>query len=88
MAVDVGSKIRINAIEPAAVQTEMLLDGFGDNFEALDSLANCHPRGKLGTTQEVAKLALLIASGDVDFLHGSCIGVDGGISGRLHDPAF
>lgn len=86
MAVDVGSKIRINAIEPAAVQTEMLLDGFGDNFEALDSLANCHPRGKLGTAQDVARLALLIASGDIDFLHGSCIAVDGGISGRLHDP--
>lgn len=88
MAVDVGSKIRINAIEPAAVQTDMLLEGFGGNFRALDSLANCHPRGKLGEVQEVANLALAIASGDIDFLHGSCIGLDGGISGRLHDPQY
>ncbi|MDA9711252.1 SDR family oxidoreductase [Luminiphilus sp.] len=86
MAVDVGAKIRINAIEPAAVQTQMLSEGFDGNLEALESLANCHPRGKLGNVEEVAKLALAIASGDIDFLHGSCIGLDGGISGRLHDP--
>lgn len=86
MAVDVGSKIRINAIEPAAVQTDMLLEGFDGKLKELGVLANCHPRGKLGTAQEVAKLALAIASGDIDFLHGCCVGLDGGISGRLHDP--
>ncbi len=86
LAVDLGGRARINAIEPAAIATDMLKDGFEGSSEQLTKLKNCHPQGRIGTPHEVAALALSMASGDLRFLHGACVGLDGGISGRLFDP--
>lgn len=86
MAVDLGGRVRINAIEPAAIATEMLKAGFAGQPELFAQLENCHPQGRIGTPAEVAALAVSMASGDLRFLHGACVGMDGGISGRLFDP--
>lgn len=86
MAVDLGARVRVNAIEPAAIQTPMLKAGFEGKPEEFAQLQASHPQGRIGTPEEVAALALSIASGELQFLHGACIGLDGGISGRLHDP--
>lgn len=86
MAVDLGARVRINAIEPAAIETDMLKAGFAHQPEEHVILQGCHPQGRIGTPAEVAVLALSIACGDLRFLHGACIAMDGGISGRLHDP--
>lgn len=86
MAVDLGGRVRVNAIEPAAIATDMLKAGFEDRPEQLAQLQACHPQGRIGTTEEVAALAVSMASGDLRFLHGACVGLDGGISGRLFDP--
>lgn len=86
MAVDLGGRVRINAIEPAAIATEMLEAGFAGQPERYTMLADCHPQGRIGTPAEVAALALSLASGELRFLHGACVALDGGISGRLHDP--
>lgn len=86
MAVDLGGRVRVNAIEPAAISTEMLKAGFDGQSEKLTQLEACHPQGRIGTPEEVAALALSIASGDLRFMHGACVPLDGGISGRLHDP--
>lgn len=87
MAVDLGSRVRVNAIEPAAIATGMLKAGFAGRSTQFAQLEGCHPQGRIGTPEEVAALALAIACGEMRFLHGACIGMDGGISGRLHDPA-
>lgn len=86
MAVDLGGRIRLNAIEPAAISTEMLKAGFDRCPEGLSQLEACHPQGRIGSPEEVAALALSIASGDLRFMHGACLSLDGGISARLHDP--
>lgn len=86
MAVDLGARVRINAIEPAAIATDMLKAGFEAKPEQLAQLENCHPQGRIGSPQEVAALAVSMAGGDLRFLHGACVGLDGGISGRLFDP--
>ena len=49
-------------------------------------LENCHPQQRIGKPTEVARLALAIAEGGMNFLQGACIGLDGGISKRLFDP--
>lgn len=87
MAVDLGGRVRVNAIEPAAIATDMLKAGFAGQPTQYALLEGCHPQGRIGTPEEVAALALAIADGELRFLHGACIGMDGGISGRLHDPA-
>ncbi|MBL8474350.1 MAG: SDR family oxidoreductase [Rhodocyclaceae bacterium] len=86
LAVDLGPQVRINAIEPAAIETDMLKAGFATNPKNYAQLKAYHPQQRIGTPKEVARLALAIADGGMDFLHGSCIGLDGGIAGTLHDP--
>ena len=86
MAVDLGPRIRVNAIEPAAIDTEMLRAGFVNKQAAFAELKYCHPVQDIGNPTEVAQLALAITSGSMKFLHGACISLDGGISSRLHDP--
>lgn len=87
MAVDLGPAVRVNAIEPAAIATEMLKAGFAAQPEDLEVLAACHPVGRIGAPAEVARAALMLANGDLPFLSGATLALDGGISGRLHDPA-
>lgn len=86
MAVDVGDSIRVNAIEPAAIETSMLVAGFSEDTTRLQDLAACHPQQRIGTPDEIAALSLAIAENSFGFMHGACISIDGGISSRLHDP--
>lgn len=86
LAVDLGSRVRINCIEPAAIETEMLKAGFEGKPELYEQLEHCHPQQRIGQPDEVARLALVIAEGGMTFLHGACISLDGGIAGRLYDP--
>jgi NAD(P)-dependent dehydrogenase (short-subunit alcohol dehydrogenase family) len=86
MAIDLGSRVRVNAIEPAAIETEMLIAGFNNNPELLKKLKDYHPVGHIGQSEELAKLAVMIANEGMNFLHGACVTFDGGISSRLFDP--
>lgn len=87
MAVDLGGKVRVNAICPAAIGTSMLAAGFAGNPDALASLQSAHPSGRIGMPEEVALVARFLVSEAPPFLTGSCLGLDGGIAGRLHDPS-
>lgn len=87
LAVDIGARVRVNAIEPAAIGTAMLEAGFAEDPRGFSRLEQCHPQGRIGTPEEVAALAVAMCSGAMRFMHGACVGIDGGISGRLHDPA-
>ena len=86
LAVDVGDKFRINAIEPAAVATEMLKAGFENNPNGLKELGGNHPAGRIAMPKEIAELAVFLCSDKAQFIHGACLRIDGGISNRLHDP--
>lgn len=86
LAVDLGPRVRINAIEPAAIETDMLKMGFQGKADLYAQLGSSHPQQRIGQPIEVARLALAIASGDIEFLHGACISLDGGIGARLFDP--
>ena len=86
MAVDLGAKIRVNAIEPAAIETDMLKAGFEGKPELYRQLEQYHPIGMIGQPQEVARLALMMVDDGLPFLNGAVIGLDGGITGCLYDP--
>jgi NAD(P)-dependent dehydrogenase (short-subunit alcohol dehydrogenase family) len=86
MAVDLGPRVRINAISPAATATPMLLAGFEGKSAELDELAKKHPLERIAQPWEVAKTALFLASPDAAFISGATLNIDGGIGGRLHDP--
>jgi NAD(P)-dependent dehydrogenase (short-subunit alcohol dehydrogenase family) len=86
MSVDLGPRIRVNAINPAATATPMLLAGFEGKSEEFDELAKKHPLERIAQPWEVAKTAIFLASPDAAFITGACLHIDGGIGGRLHDP--
>lgn len=85
LAVELGSRVRVNAISPAAISTDMLVSGFSDNPKGLAELAEFHPSKNIGSSQDILDMSLYLAEGG-KFLNGTVIGLDGGIASRLHDP--
>jgi NAD(P)-dependent dehydrogenase (short-subunit alcohol dehydrogenase family) len=68
--------IRINAIAPGVIATEML-DRFAD--DALrDQLAAITPVGRIGASEEIAAAVLYLASDAAKFTTGTSLVVDGG----------
>ncbi len=86
MAVDLGPRVRVNCVSPAAVETEMLKDGFKHDLAGYQQLEQYHPIGRVGRPEEIASLCLYLSSNECGFLTGANIEVDGAISKRLHDP--
>lgn len=86
LAVDLGSRVRVNALLPGATATPMLLAGFEGKSSEFELLSKMHPLERIATPQEIAKAAVFLASEEASFITGASINVDGGISVRLHDP--
>lgn len=85
MAVDLQGVVRVNAISPAAIETDMLKAGFNNDESALDELRKIHPVQRIGYPKDVAKMALFLASENSGFIHGANLSLDGGISSVLKD---
>lgn len=86
LAVDLGGRIRVNAINPAAVATPMLLQGFKGKDAQFAALGGMHPLGRIAEPAEIAQAVLFLASRNAAFVTGAAFDVDGGILSRLHDP--
>jgi NAD(P)-dependent dehydrogenase (short-subunit alcohol dehydrogenase family) len=86
MAVELGGRVRVNAICPAAIDTSMLRAGFEGREREFRQLEQAHPVGSLGTPEDVAKVAVFLVTSDSPFLSGGIYSVDGAIGSRLHDP--
>ena len=69
------SGIRVNAVSPGVIDTDMLRDY---SEEDLKELADTTPLGRLGSPEEVAKTMLFLASDDASFITGQIVGVNGG----------
>jgi NAD(P)-dependent dehydrogenase (short-subunit alcohol dehydrogenase family) len=79
--------ILVNAICPGPIATPLGEQGWRDGavVEGVDlgrimtRVNGRSPLGRLGTVEQVAKMAVFIASDDCDFTTGSAFNVDGGI---------
>ena len=71
------SGIRVNAVCPGVIKTDML-NCFTE--EDLQSLADETPLGRLGTVQDVADMVEFILSEKASFITGQIITVDGGFA--------
>ena len=77
----VGQGIRCNAICPGTVQSPSLdqrLAATGDAAAARAAFVARQPMGRIGTAQEVAQLALYLASDESAYVTGSAVAIDGG----------
>jgi gluconate 5-dehydrogenase len=85
MSVDLRGLVRVNSISPAAIDTQMLRDGFGNDEAKVQMLNELHPSQRIGKPQEVSQLALLLAEDKLGFINGANLNIDGGISNVLKD---
>jgi NAD(P)-dependent dehydrogenase (short-subunit alcohol dehydrogenase family) len=87
LSVELGSSLSFYCIEPAAVLTDMLKEGFINAPEKLDQLAMCHPSGEISSPSQLSELIYFLFDKRIPALQGTAIEFGGGISGRLFDPA-
>ena len=71
-------KIRVNVVSPGPVQTPGL-DVFA-NDDVKQYLKTQVPLGRIGTSEEIAKAVLFLASDDSSFVAGAELFVDGGMA--------
>jgi NAD(P)-dependent dehydrogenase (short-subunit alcohol dehydrogenase family) len=82
-AVEFGKQgIRINAVLPAAIETDMLQRFVGDNAEMRAQMAAKHPIGRVGKAEEIAEAAIWLSSSKSSFVTGHSLLVDGGFTAQ------
>jgi NAD(P)-dependent dehydrogenase (short-subunit alcohol dehydrogenase family) len=72
-------KIRCNSVCPGLVNTPMA-SGLIENRDALAQIMTAYPLGRCGTSEEVAKLILYLASDESSWMTGTVIPIDGGMT--------
>lgn len=82
----VGQGVRCNCICPARVHTPFVDDFVQKNYpdkidEMMDTLSKYQPIGRMGTPEEIAKLATFLVSDESSFMTGAAIDIDGGVIG-------
>jgi NAD(P)-dependent dehydrogenase (short-subunit alcohol dehydrogenase family) len=88
MAIDLAPQsVRVNAICPGTVFTPLMepllrARGDGDLQAGLAKTTAKYPIGRLGTPEEIARVAVFLASDDASFVTGSIVTADGGMTAQ------
>jgi NAD(P)-dependent dehydrogenase (short-subunit alcohol dehydrogenase family) len=72
------ANVRVNAIAPGYVQTALVDQLVRDGRLDLDAVTARTPSGRLAQPEEIAAVALFLASDAASFINGQAIVVDGG----------
>ena len=72
-------KIRVNSICPGAIRTPINTDAW-ETKEAYDDLMKLIPYKRIGEAPEIGRAAVWLASDDSDYINGTSIFVDGGMT--------
>jgi NAD(P)-dependent dehydrogenase (short-subunit alcohol dehydrogenase family) len=74
--------IRVNAVNPAVIDTEMVDRLAAGLSMKKDELTPLHPIGRLGQVEEVAEAVLWLCSERASFVTGHSLIIDGGFTAR------
>ena len=78
-----GHGVRVNAIKPSFTETQMLEQGGMGEGEAgkqlQEAMLGATPAGRFGQPEEIANVALFLASELSSYVNGESISVDGGL---------
>ncbi len=77
-----GSNVRVNAVCPGLTETGMTKPTFdyARSADKMDRLGRLNPLHRGAQPEELAKVALFLASDDASYVNGQALAVDGGLS--------
>jgi len=81
MAMELAPTIRVNAVCPGVVDTDMAREGFavdGDQDKGMQLQRESYPLKRVATAAEIAASILYLASDDARFITGESLVIDGG----------
>lgn len=80
LAVDhAHENIRANCVCPGVIATPAVMRWLMPNAQQQERVGRRHPIGRMGHPEEVAALALFLASDESSFITGAAVPVDGGL---------
>jgi len=84
-AIHAREKIRVNALCPGPLRTELLMKYLNTDAKKQRRLVHI-PMGRFGEAEEIARAALFLASDESSFTTGATFLVDGGITAAYVTP--
>ncbi len=72
-------RIRVNAISPGAIRTPINMEAW-ETPEAYEALMRLVPYKRIGETDDIGRAAVWLASDYSDYITGTCLYVDGGMT--------
>jgi 3alpha(or 20beta)-hydroxysteroid dehydrogenase len=87
-AIELGPRgIRVNSIHPGIISSPMAMNLAPEQRDRLDMILSRQPIARAGTPQEIATMALFLASDESTYCTGAQFTVDGGhLAGPYRDP--
>ncbi|MFK7916966.1 MAG: SDR family NAD(P)-dependent oxidoreductase [Ilumatobacter sp.] len=84
LSAELAPHIRVNAVAPGAIPTEVMLKAVGKSEDQLDELLEAWniPLGRLGTPQDIGAACLYLASDAASWVSGEILRVGGGAKPR------
>ena len=86
LAHDLGPHgIRVNCLLPGSTDTPMMWQGVapGERAQVEEEVASAQPLKRVARPEEIARVALFLASDDASFVTGATVVVDGGLLTRI-----
>lgn len=86
MAIDYGPSIRVNSIAPGWVLTPLIqsiFDSYPDPAGQQRAVEQRQVMKRIGRPEDIGKAAVFLASDDADFITGTQLFVDGGLTAQL-----
>ncbi len=74
--------IRVNAVSPGGVETDMLDRYLKDNLQAREQMIAMHPLGRIGKSEEIANAVVWFCSDEAAFVTGQILALDGGFTAQ------
>ncbi len=84
LAIELAPHVRVNAVAPGVIMTEMWQSQMDDLDAAIAYRLPYIPRGRIGKAADIGKAVAFLASDDADFITGTVLIVDGGQHAKLY----